>query len=748
MLDFFNIPQYIIGVLISENKEKFMYKKLLILLVIFCSGQLAAEVSVASSFGDNMVIQREMRVPVWGTAAAGEVVTVSFDGQKLAAKADDSGKWLIRLAPMRANTKAQDMTISGSTNRITLKNILIGEVWLCSGQSNMQMPMWSDRPLWRAYNGDKDAAAGANPLIRVVAMPCKWSALPVDNEPVKWVELDVENGKKFSAAAFYFGQELFKDLQIPVGLIAASWGATRIEPWISPAGFGSVPELKDFAFQVDSKRPGTPEYNAAAAKMKKMYSEYYAALEKAAETGSVLPAPPTFPQELNPPADHQAPTVLFNRMIYPFVPMALRGVIWYQGCANRKDGMIYRHKMQALLNGWRREFGQAEMPFYFVQLAPFIYKDESPYNLPELWEAQEVFAGENKNVKMAVINDIGDWGDIHPHNKSDVGKRLAALALKYTYGKSGIKADFPSLSGWKIEKNRFVLSFDFVQKWQSRGAVSGFEVAGAAGNWVAAKAEIVGDKLVVYSPEVRKPFYLRYLWHQKSKGELFNESGLPLGAFRIGKKAGKSDVFADLESSAKLIYQANLLALTDAQGKVVYQLDNASKYAGKRPKRIIYTVELTPKGGEEKWVAAGMDAFVNAVDKSAFPVPGGDFAGRVTNLYVTSNHPEIRNGLFYEGNIEFLPGDYYGGNRFGIPGASDRFYDWGDHPGDQTVNGYGSMQIHNHFAQQTVFACNNFRNKVSDLGIGNAPGRHRDWTYAANSRTYSRAVLKIYAVFE
>ena len=506
---------------------------LLAAAALLAFGELFAKVIVASPFRDNMVIQREMNVPVWGNADPGERVTVEFSGKKISCQADKNGRWQISLPPMAACRNAQNMTISGADSRIVVKNILIGEVWLCSGQSNMQMPMWSKRPNWRAADGDKDAAAGANPLIRIVTMRCAWSALPKSREAVRWQELDPENGKSFSAAAFYFGQELFRELDVPIRLVVSCWGGTRVEPWTNPEGFNSVPQLKDIAFKVNSKLPGTPEYRSASKKVLDAYTRYAAELRAAAEAGKALPAPPAFPDELKPASNNQAPTVLYNQMINPLVPMAVRGVIWYQGCTNRRDGEIYRYKMQALLNGWRKAFGQPEMPFYFVQLAPYTYTGEKPHQLPVIWEAQEIFARENRNVKMAVINDIGDLKDIHPRNKKDVGKRLAALAFKYTYGKSGIKADSPQLKTWKIEGDSLVLSFDFVQTWSRREGVAGFEISDKDGKWFPAEVEIRGSQLIIRAPGCGRISALRYMWHHSSEGKFFNEAGLPLGAFRI-----------------------------------------------------------------------------------------------------------------------------------------------------------------------------------------------------------------------
>ena len=714
-------------------------------------GALSAQAKVepATIFADNMVLQQGVEVPVWGKADPGESVTVNFAGQSVSTTADADGKWMVKLAPMTASAENRTLEIKGASNTVTANNTLVGEVWLCSGQSNMEMPMWTNAPHWRAIDGDKHVAAGANPLIRTARMvPYGWSGTPRTDFPMKWEALDAENGKSFSATAFYFGQELQKALGIPIGLVTSHWGGTRIEPWTPPVGFDSVPELRNIAYEVNAKIPGTEDYKQISAKVSGDFQKWLDAFNAAVAANEVQPQPPEFPNQLKPYTHHQQPTVLYNRMIFPFVPFAFRGAIWYQGCSNLGDGMRYRHKMQALYNGWKEVFNNPDLKFYFVQLAPYNYGSNTPSNLlPEIWEAQQAFAEENGDaVGMAVINDVGNLSDIHPHDKQTVGKRLALLALNRTYGKSDLKADSPVMTQFKVEGNAFVLDFKNVESWNAKGDVVNFEIAGADGAFHPAQLEIRGTQLVLTSPEVTKPFQLRYMWKQTAEGNLFNEAGLPLGAFRCGSEPSKEELIADLQNNQKLVYEYDLKTGTVGDRSVVnYITDNSAEING-RIKRITYLVELTANDGKETWAAISMDAFTSNARQIGVPTKasGAFFATRVNNMVVRTNAPGVQTGFIAEGNIEFWSSNYSQGNKFNVPGANGGTYDFGDDANPGEI-GYGSMQIHNYRAKQTIFAYNNFSaGGQADLGLGNAPGNNPDWTFTSSAKNYSKAILRVY----
>ena len=470
-------------------------------LAVMSAGALTvqAKVTMAPVFGDNMVLQRELPAAVWGVADPKEEVTVSFAGQTVKAQANDKGEWKLHLAALPASRENRVLTAAGKDNTVTVNNVLVGEVWLCSGQSNMELPLWGGSPKFRDRKGAMVASLSNYPLIRFARMAnYDFSVSPRTDYPMQWQAIRPDNVAPLSATAFYYGVELYRALDMPIGLVTAHWGGTRIEPWTPPCGFESVPSLKGLVDSLGSLKPKTEGVKNL----------------------------------------HQQPTVLFNRMVYPFVPYTFRGAIWYQGCSNLGDGAAYCDKMHALLNGWKKVFENPALKFYFVQLAPYTYGGDGKA-LPVLWEAQQKFASEEKDAGMAVITDVGDLHDIHPNDKETVGRRLALLALNRDYGFKAVKADSPTLKESKVENGKFVLTFNHAESWYTAGKqpAKNFEVAGEDGNFVEAKVEIKGAQLVVGSDKVAAPTQLRFMGNQTCEGNLYNEACLLPGAFRI--PAGK-----------------------------------------------------------------------------------------------------------------------------------------------------------------------------------------------------------------
>ena len=454
-----------------------------------------AKVALAPVFADNMVLQRELPAAVWGVADPQEEVTVAFAGQSVKAKADDKGAWKLRLAPLPASKENRTLTATGKDNTVTVNNVLVGEVWLCSGQSNMEQPLWCGNPKFQDRKGAMTASLANYPLIRFSRMAnYDFSVTPRTDYPMTWQPVRPDNVAPLSAASFYFGVELYRALDIPIGLVTSHWGGTRIEPWTPPCGFESVPSLKGILDSLATLKPKT-------------------------EGAKDL---------------HQQPTVLYNRMIYPFVPFTFRGAIWYQGCSNLGDGAIYCDKMHALLSGWKKVFENPDFKLYFAQLAPFNYGGDGKA-LPVIWEAQQKFASEEKDAGMAVITDVGNLSDIHPSDKETVGRRLALLALNRDYGFKNVKADSPTLKESKVENGKFVLTFNHAEGWYTTGnePARNFEVAGEDGKFVPAKVEIKGAQLVVGADEVAAPKQLRFMGNQTCEGNLYNEACLLPGAFHI-----------------------------------------------------------------------------------------------------------------------------------------------------------------------------------------------------------------------
>lgn len=713
----------------------------------------SAKVEVAPVFSDNMVLQRDMKVPVWGKADPGEKVTVKFAGQNVETTAGQDGQWMVELAPLATSAENRVLSVAGKDNKIDIPNVLVGEVWLCSGQSNMELPLWGNNPRFRHFNGNEVAQKAANPMIRFSRMtPYGWASRPRTDFKMQWQPVTAENIAVFSAAGYFFGKELQESLKVPVGLISAHWGGTRIEPWTPPQGFDSVPALKEIANGVNAKLPHTQESKQYSAKVKADYEKWLKEFEAAGAEGKELPPPPAYPKELTPYSQHQQPTVLYNRMVYPFVPFAMRGAIWYQGCSNLGDGAVYADKMQALFNGWKTVFKNPNLQFFFVQLAPYGYGGlRHDAKLPVIWEAQQKFADANGDaVGMAVINDVGDLKDIHPSDKATVGHRLALLALNRTYGQKDIKADSPALKDYKIEGNKFILTFKNVENFKTKDnkPVTAFELAGNDFLFYPANAELKGNTIIVTSDKVATPKQLRFMWDQLAEGILYNEAGLPLGAFRAGEAAVDGEALAELlGKEQQLVYKYDLRSgLASDRAKVDYLVDKSAD--AKNFQRITYLLIGKHKDGSTKWVMVAMDAFTNDAKKIGVPTlsSGAFFQNRVKKMIVLSNVPGLKTGEIPEGNIEFWCSNYGTSNAANIPNADSRRYDFGDQCSDNgKVIGYGSMQIHNFNDRQTIFAYNNFSAKANaDFGIGNAPGQNSDWTFTQSLKDYPNATLYVF----
>ncbi len=481
----------------------------------------AAAVTLPHVFGSNMVLQRGRAVPVWGWAEPGEKVTVSIAGQEQTTTADERGQWRVELEPLQTGTEPLTMTVEGN-NKVTLNNVLVGEVWVCSGQSNMA---W---PLRQTASAETEIAAADHPRIRLLDVSHDVAPSPRGDVYARWRVCSPETIPGFSAVAYFFGRKLQQELDVPIGLISTSWGGTRIEPWTPVEGFAAVPSLESIDRQVQQQRqrfrqrlePFIPAVEAWAR-----------AARKARAAGETVPPLPALPgHELH---QNGQPTTLYNGMVAPLVPMAIRGAIWYQGESNIGDGMDYLDKMKALIAGWRKMWGQGEFPFYYVQLAPYRYGG-NPTRLPEIWEAQ-VAALSIPSTGMVVTNDIGNVSDIHPRNKQDVGLRLALWALAKTYGHEDIVYSGPLYKSMTVEGETARISFDHVGSGlASRDGkpLTRFEIAGPDGEFHEAQATIEGDTVVVASDQVEHPATVRYAWNQIALGNLMNKEGLPASAFR------------------------------------------------------------------------------------------------------------------------------------------------------------------------------------------------------------------------
>ncbi len=735
---------------IKEDRVKFkMFAWLLALsVIVICQ----AEVKLPAVFNNDMVLQHGTKLPVWGTAEAGETITVEIAGQTVEATADAAGNWKLTLEPLAAGGPIE-MTVKGSkSNTQTLGNILVGEVWVCSGQSNMQ---WSFKNV--VQDKEKHLAAANHPKIRLFNIPRRFTNTPqTDVQNVTWKVCDSKSVEEFSAVGYFFGLELFRELKMPVGLINSSWGGTRIEPWTPGIGFKDIPALKNIWNQIEIQTPGSPAYEQKVNATLDSYKKWLADAQVKVDA-KMLPAPaPAYPQELIPFNNNRQPTTLYNGMINPVVPFAVRGAIWYQGESNLSDGMLYYDKMKALVNGWRTVWSNPDMPFYFVQLAP--YKYTNTHMLPVIWQAQEKFAREMPNTGMAVINDIGNRNDIHPANKHDVGKRLALLALNKTYGQKDLVADSPTVKAMEVKGKEVLLTFNTkALKTRDEKQPDWFEICGPDANFVKANAEITNNTVTLTADGVDTPIAVRYAWSGIAEPNLTGETGLPVGSFIAGNLPTADEFLKNIVETEKyqVVYSldpTNSKAINSGRA-IQYTLDDSAKFAGKKIKRIGYFMGLTSKAGDVSYVFVSLDPFTQDIKKIGVPMADAQamFQQKVSNLNVKSNVQGVITGTIPEGNIEFWPNSYSPSNAANIAGASDNLYDFGDVINTQSTVGYGSMQIHNYAAGQTIFAFNNLlKGKDADVGIGNqppaapgAPVKHPDWTFSKSAQNYDKGILAI-----
>ena len=484
-----------------------------------------ATVRLPHVIASDMVLQREIPIPIWGWADPGETVTCELGQAKATATANADGQWIVRLPAMPAGGPFE-MIVSGK-NTLKLTGILVGEVWLCSGQSNMEMGVGMCK------DAKQEIAAATNLNIRIFLVPKIPSGIPLTDVTATWkpctpASIAAGGWGGFSAAAYYFGRELQTTLNVPVGLIDSSWGGTRIEPWTPPIGFAAVPALQSIG---DKIKQADADYLKASSAALDQIEKAVAAARKALTAGN---PPPAIPQST---ARHRLdssgePTGLYNGMIHPLVPFGIRGAIWYQGESNNGEGMLYFEKMKALIGGWRQTWKQGDFPFLYVQIAPYKYGG-APTQLPGIWNAQ-LASLSIPNTGMAVTTDITTLNDIHPPNKQDVGKRLAWWALAKTYGKKDLVYSGPLFKSMKVEGGKIAVSFDQIGSGlatRDDKDVTHFEIAGADGNFVAAQAKIDGDRILVSAETITEPKQVRFAWDQLAQPNLINKEKLPASPF-------------------------------------------------------------------------------------------------------------------------------------------------------------------------------------------------------------------------
>lgn len=484
-----------------------------------------ADVKLPHVFSDHAVLQRDMSVPVWGWADPSEEVTISLGNQTKNAKANQDGKWRVKFDKLTAGGP-HTLTVKGK-NTLTVNDVLIGEVWLASGQSNMQ---WTVK---QARDFDKEKSSADFPQIRMFSVERKGAREPKDDCNGSWKVCSPETVGDFSAAAYFFGRELYQKLHVPVGLLNTSYGGTPIESWTSLEAHQRTPQLKGLVSNWE-KRVADYDPEKAKATYEKALETYKEKAAKAKAEGGTAPRRPPAPGQ---PRDNiYYPGNLYNAMVAPLIPYAIRGGIWYQGesnAGNRDSGKLYATQLPLLIEDWRKRWGEGDFPFAWVQLPGF--KPGNAEGWPAVREAM-LHTLSVPHTGMAITMDIGDHQDIHPKNKQDVGHRLALWALAKVYGEK-IPYSGPLPAGQQVKGNEVVVSFQHADGGlQAKdGELRGFQVAGSDKEWKPAKARIEGDKVIVSSPDVSQPQFVRYDWASDPDGNLFNGAGLPASPFRTDK---------------------------------------------------------------------------------------------------------------------------------------------------------------------------------------------------------------------
>jgi sialate O-acetylesterase len=540
----------------------FALSRLTALLLLACFARTQAEVKLPSIFSNHMVLQQNIKLPVWGTAAPGEEITVLIAGQEVKTKAGNEGQWKVTLAPLTASDQAVQMTVSG-TNKLTFDDVLIGDVWICSGQSNM------DFGLRAAHNASLELPKANHPTLRFFLLKKTPSITPQTDCVGEWRVCDPASVSSFSAVGYFFGREIMETQKIPVGLVQSSWGGTIAQSWTSiealgtsPALANSVNQYKNLAANVTALKEkfeteDLPKWKTAhdewVQKVQPGYQEQLKQWQKnmaeAKKNGQPVPPmpPPSTPEPkapLDPTQNPNISSVLFNGMIAPLLPYGIKGAIWYQGESNAGDeqgSKLYATLFPLMITDWRQRWGEGDFPFLFVQLASY-----GPGRAYPFLRNSQLKTLSLPNTGMAVTIDIGEEKDIHPKNKYDVGHRLAIAARGTVYGEK-ITYSGPIYTSSKTDGNKMILSFNHtgsgltissappIRLDQPAAAplnqLEGFEIAGSDKKFIPAQAKIEGETVVVWSDQIAQPTAVRYAWSAFPTANLYNKDGLPASPF-------------------------------------------------------------------------------------------------------------------------------------------------------------------------------------------------------------------------
>ncbi|MFT3935716.1 MAG: sialate O-acetylesterase [Chitinophagaceae bacterium] len=473
-------------------------KILLLMLCVLLCLTAPAQLSLPKIIGNDMVLQRNQPVPVWGYAKPGEKIIVEFAKQQKTAVADDAGEWKVSLDAMSASSVPQKMIIKSLSQSITLNNILVGEVWICSGQSNMEYSMRKNSKVTVPAGADwpvNELENAHNKNIRIFLVERK--KMKPDSTHAGWSVAEDSALRAFSAVGYFFAKKLSTELNVPIGIISSAIPGSRIEPWMPREAFTALPFFND---QSDTTHKIDGE-----------------------------------------------PGKFYETMIAPLAPFAIKGFLWYQGESNcfLNERLQYAYKMEALINWWRKIWNNNQLPFYYVQIAPFAYSKAggkmsyTQESLPEFWEAQQLALKIPQTAMIATTDLNFDLDNLHPHFKWEIGKRLAFAALANVYDKKSFIAMGPVYKSMKVDGNKIDIDFNFTGKGlvsNDNKELTGFTIAGADGMYVPAKAVIKNNTVEVWADNVKQPVSVRFSWNEGMHANLYNKNGLPALPFRTDNK--------------------------------------------------------------------------------------------------------------------------------------------------------------------------------------------------------------------
>ena len=506
-----------------------------------CLNVASGEVRMPAVFSDHMVLQRDRPLPIWGWADPSEKIRVAFGSEKAETTAGADGAWQCILRAQPVSAKGQTLTIEGK-NQIHIEDVLLGDIWLCSGQSNMEWGLGGcDAP--------EDIQKADFPGIRHFGVELHFAATPQKDVKGRWSVCTPQTSPGFTAVGFYFARRVFQETGVPIGLLRSSVGGTNIELWMSQETLMNTPALGSYGKMM---RDSLAQYQTDLAASLPAVEAWTKESRDAMTSGRPIPMPPMIPDfPFGEKAFRPRCVTLHNGMIRPLVPFALRGVLWYQGENNAggvEDGKQYVEKKRAMISDWRKWFGDPDLPFYFVQLASW----QAATNDPGLADGWAFFRDAQRqclsipHTGMAVATDVGDALDIHPKNKFDIGERLARWALRNEYSKE-IECSGPLYKAQKIEGNQLVVEFEHVGSGLMIGLKDGrapvieakdqklarFAIAGEDRKWMWADAKIEGEKVICSHPQIAKPVAVRYAFSMNPEGaNLYNREGLPASPFR------------------------------------------------------------------------------------------------------------------------------------------------------------------------------------------------------------------------